>query len=325
MHSWLLLAVFALGYASYVPEVPLFVWSGENYVVSRNEQIRGYYTTEAVEHLIKEFWKPSKEHEHEHGLQRFVNLKANEHQLELVVLFLDSALSSEELTKFHSSLPTVTDTMQSTSSFYVPYVTASDSQVLEATKKAARHASRAHANTYVLSTEEFANNFVGSVTRITSLDQITPSFTNSKTDFLIVHVDSGCASERLSTIDKHVEELEKIFKNAKFTNYVSIFTGVESSLEDVLPSNTDMGVPETQKRVILEQQQSSVGNGTYPPAVLNGRNWFNTYFNGTFWELILVLVVVLGLIFFGIRQLLLLQAPDRIPAAANIGNKKKKQ
>lgn len=178
MHTILLFAVLALGYASYVPDIPLFVWSGEkcvlsrtrflttSYITSRNEQIRGYYTTETVGDLLKGFWK-SDEH---HGLQSLVNLKQNtEHDLELVVLFIDSAvcfhfeklsdfskLSSEELTKYHSLLPTVAQKMQESHSFYVPFVAASEPHTLRSISKAVRHAHKAGGSAYFLGSGTFA-------------------------------------------------------------------------------------------------------------------------------------------------------------------------
>jgi len=320
MHTLLLFAVLSLGYATYVPEVPLFVWSGENHIVTHNEQIRGYYTTEAVEDLIKGFWKSS--HHGKDGLQKLVN--KNE-KAELVVLFLDSALSSEELTKYHSSLPTVAEAMKE-HSFYVPYVTASELKVFHATQKAVHHALKTEATTYVLASERFIEDLdEEAITRVNSLDKIIPSFTNSKTDILIVFVDDECPKQRLANIDEHVKELEQIFKSADFTNYVSIFTGLESSLEEAIPTNAAMGVPEVYKRAVLEETTGfTASNGTYPPVVTNGRNWFNTYFGAGFFELSFVIVFVFGLLFFGISQLLLLQAPDRIPAQAQ-ANKKKKQ
>lgn len=303
----------------------MFVWSGENYIIPRNEQIRGYFTTEAVGDLLKGFWKSSHA---DHGLAKLV--KHTEHKPELVVLFIDSELSSEELTKYHSLLPTVAHKMQESHSFYIPFVTASDSHhMLHSTTKAVHNAHKAGGNAYFLGSEQslahLKEHSESPVTQISSFTEIVSALANGKTDVLVVYSNDECPMKRLKFIDERVKELDHLFSEAKFSNYIAVFTGIETSLEEVLPSATELGVPEAVKRAVFAQATpfAAAPNGSYPPQPTNGRNTFNVYFNGVFWELFTVLIVFFGLIFFGIRQLLLLQAPDRIPAAAVAGKKKK--
>lgn len=62
-----------------------------------------------------------------------------------------------------------------------------------------------------------------------------------------------------------------------------------------------MGVPESLKRTIfvaetpVKEGNSSCPSGSCPPPVLNGRNGWNVYFNGVFWELFFILITVFGL------------------------------
>jgi hypothetical protein len=60
-----------------------------SFVVSRNEQIRGYYTTDDVGDLLKGFWKTEKDDDE--NLRKFVQQTA-ELSLEMVVLFVDSSV-----------------------------------------------------------------------------------------------------------------------------------------------------------------------------------------------------------------------------------------
>lgn len=68
-------------------------------VVSRNEQIRGYYNTEDVSDLLKGLFKSS--HHDQHGLLKLVKHNT-EHPVELVVLLVDSAVCErkEKFTNF---------------------------------------------------------------------------------------------------------------------------------------------------------------------------------------------------------------------------------
>jgi hypothetical protein len=105
-------------------------------------------------------------------------------------------------------------------------------------------------------------------------------------------------------VDEKVKEVDGLFKGAQFTRYISLLTGVESetvlSVRDhslfVKPFQTlEMGVPEEVKRVVMTEPRLATPNGSYPDPVLNGRNTFNVYFNGVFWELFFVLLVLFGL------------------------------
>jgi len=100
---------------------------------------------------------------------------------------------------------------------------------------------------------------------------------------------------------------------------VALFTGAEAS---ALPSSEELGVPVVEKRAILDIQEIHQSNGSHPPKIWTGRNTFNVYFPGIFWQLAFVMIVFWTVVALGLKLLLELQAPDRIPTGA--GAKKKK-
>jgi len=314
MHFLLLLFV-ALGSTSYVQDVPLFVWSGdESYIASRNEQIRGYYTTESVGALLQGFWKDG---EKNNGLLHMVK---PDQQLELVVLLVNSALSSEEFSLHHTCVPTLAETMSSHPSFYVPYVSATtESSITHAARKSCHKAQKSGATAYYLGPDSFLSHLErhAPLTSIKAISEIAPAFVNGKADILVVYLDD---EKKMMSVEQTVQDLMNAFHTAGFTRYVVALTSVESSLEHSLPSNAEMGIAEQVKRAIL--QTPPANNGTYPPTIYNGRNTFNVYFNGVFWELFVVVLVFWTVVGCGLKQLLQVQAPDRIP---NLNAHKKKK
>jgi hypothetical protein len=309
MH-FLLLVFVALGSTSYVQDVPLFVWSGdESYIASRNQQIRGYYTTESVGELLQGFWK----HGDRHGL---LNVVKSDQQLELVVVLVNAALSSEELSVHSCCLSTLDETMASHPSFYVPYVSVTDSSITHGARKACHKAQTSGATAYYLGPDTFLSHLEkhAPLTNIKTISEIVPAFTNGKTDILVVYLDS---EHKIMQIHETIEALTNTFQTASFSSYVVALTSADSSLE--LPSNEELGIAGDVRRAIFAVPGPS--NGTFPPPIYNGRNTFNVYFNGVFWELFFVLIVFWSIIIMGLKLLLQVQAPDRIP---NLNNKAKK-
>jgi len=319
MHFLLLLFFVALGSTGFVHDVPLFVWSGEDsYITARNQQIRGYYTTESVGDLLQGLGDESEKG----GL---LDLVKPDQQLELVVLIVNSALSSEELSLHHNCVPTLAEAMATYSSFYLPYVKSTkESFVSRGAWKACRSAHRNAATAYYMGPDSFLSHIEKHtpVTSVKSLSEISSSFNNGKTDVLVVYVDEESVGDQVMRIEQTLQELMNSFKAGGFSQYVVAVTSVESSLEDSLPTNEELGLPEDVKRAVLAEAPIPPNNGTYPPTIYNGRNTFNVYFNGVFWELFFVLLVFWGVVFMGLRQLLQVQAPDRIP---NLNAHKKKK
>jgi len=296
--------------ASWVSETPVLVWSGE--ARASPHQIRGYYSTEAIGHFLESYWRPT---EYQGALPHLSRRPG------LVVLFLVSALSSEELALHNDLAPTLAEAMKSHSSFYLPYVTTS-SPILPSISRTFNAVLKSGADIYYHGPESFLSNLDEhtKISKITALADIAPSSGNSKTDFLLVYIDGESTEKEIELLDLKIKELKDSFITG-FSNYVVVLTGAESSLQSVLPSFEEMGIPEEIKRAVLAPFLVADSNGSSPPPIYNGRNTFNVYFNGTFWELFFVLLFFWGIIIFGLKQLLQLQAPDRIP---NADVKKKK-
>jgi len=315
MYFFLILFFVSLGTSRYAEDVPLFVWSGESAIASRNQQIRGYYSAESVSELVKDFWKD--------GERRGLSHLVKPDHIELVVLLVNSALGSEDFSLHHQFVPTLAETMATHPSFYVPYVDAKESS-LSALWKACRNAEKSGATAYFMGPESVIPHFEKHpVTPIKAFSSIVPAFANGKTDVVVVYLDEVSTDDKMSLIERTVQELMNTFTSEKFTSYVVALTSVDSSLESSLPSNRQMGVPEDVKRAILTEAPIPPNNGTYPPTIYNGRNTFNVYFNGVFWELFFVLLIFWTIVALGLRQLLQVQAPDRIPTLNAIKKKNK--
>jgi len=294
----------ALATASYVHNVPLFVWSGEeNYIETRNQQVRGYFTTECIGDLIQGFWKTGPGH---------FPVKVDQ-QLELLVVLATSEVSSEEFFLHHCCASPLDEIMASNPSFYVPYVTAKDS-ISHDVWKAIHKAEESGASTYYLGSESFLERVAkhAHVTTIQDVSDITPALSNGKLDILLVYLDEESTSDNMMLLGQTLAKLRTTFMTSQFSRYVAMLTSVESSLKDILPSEQELGVPEEVKRAVLANVITAA-NGTYPPKIYNGRNTFNVYFNGVFWELFFVHLVFWGVVAMGLKQLLQVQAPDRIP------------
>jgi len=309
MH-FLFLSLFVLVHSSYVHDVPLFVWSGESFVVSRNSQVRGFKpdVTEVFDAIVNKDAKVE-------SLAGLVNPSS---PLELAVFFLDPSLSSEEMARDFALLPTLAEKMTTLNSFYYPYAVLPGG-ALSTVAETVKTAKSQGAAVYYFGSD-FLKGSAGTVQRISSFADIVPSFTNGKTDILIVHIDEDTSLKRLEAIESAMRVIQATFEKAQFTRYVSVLSGVRSDIETVLPVET---TEEREKRAILADAHN-YGNGT-PPRITHGYNTFNTYFSGVFWELFTILIVFWSIIIFGTKQLLQLQAPDRIPLAAGQSKKKKVQ
>jgi len=233
-----------------------------------------------------------------------------------VVLILNSALISEELSLYRTGVPTMAHSMSTHHSFYVPYVTVSaEHSTLHYLSHVPHFVHKSDATTYYLGPETFQSYLEEhsvSFTSITATSELQPSFINNKTDLLVLYIEEPSAQQYIQTMERRLQELMNTFESAAFTRYVVAVTSLSSSLASAFPSKEELGIPEVAKRVILYAGD---------PTPSNNSDIFNTYFPGVFWELLVVLLVFWGVIGLGLSQLLQVQAPDRIP---NLNAKKKK-
>jgi len=308
----LLFSLLVVSHSAFIPDVPLFVWSADSYIDTQNAQIRGYYSTESVAHLLEGFWK------HSHSdLSELVAHKTG--HPEVVLLFLESDLSSEEFALYSHTAPTLAKTMETLPSFYVPYVSVKDSGLRHGILRASQKADHSGAKIYLLdSTGTFhvPQEHQTSVTAISTLSDITHSFSDGNTDFVIIHGNHSSSTEKIQFIEKQLKEASTLFSSLQFTNYVAVFTALEATTTS--PSNVVSVTHESAKRAVEQ-----AANNT-PPHIWTGRNTFNVYFPGIFWQLLVVMIVFWSVVALGLKMLLELQAPDRIPSAA-VGLTKKKK
>eukprot|EP01126_Amoeba_proteus_P063526 TRINITY_DN8761_c0_g1_i3.p1 TRINITY_DN8761_c0_g1~~TRINITY_DN8761_c0_g1_i3.p1 ORF type:complete len:337 (+),score=49.63 TRINITY_DN8761_c0_g1_i3:394-1404(+) len=330
VHSGLLtlFSLFVIGFATYQPNTPLFVWSGTNFLSSRGEHVPGYFTTKHTTEFVKSLWNRETD---QSGLVFQLDTDQIQSQgLELVVLVLDTTLSAEELSRYSGLVPTLSTFMKTTNSFYVPYVVESEYPTTHPLLHTAlKYSKSLGGTTFYLgsetSTQTLIRRSLGKDARSflhlqSLLTEISPFLSNGVTDLLIINVDEADPLTKLTSTEARLAQLKLAFDQLGFSKYVALLTGIQSSLNQILPSNTDMEIPEWQKRTVLDLLQTPPPahncSGGCPKPPEGGNNGFNIYFNGTFWELATVLIIFFGFSLFGALNLLSLQSPDRIPVAA---------
>lgn len=164
-------------------------------MVPRNEQIRGFASDSLLDNILESIHTPR---EMKENMGKLFNPNS---PVELAIVILDASLSSEELARDRALVPTLSKVMSSLPSFYHPYVVipgGAMNVVLNATKKFQEKGGMVYHFGDLSAILKSAPKFLD---KITSFSEIAPSFSDSKTDLLIIHVDRTSAEKRLRAID----------------------------------------------------------------------------------------------------------------------------
>jgi len=296
--------LFVVTIANFVPDVPLFAWSGESYLLGKNRQITQTLTTKEIPLLVGSMLSSTKD------FQQYVSPDGK--LPELIVLFLEPKLRSDEVIRYSSALPFLRNMVEgSTSSIYSPFVQMDDNllfplvQVASAAQK--NGASVFYHGKGALG--DFLQEKIPSLIN-TDISSLAPTvFSNGVVDLLFVELHSELPTlpQRLAETDSTIERINKMITSVS-SQYISIYTGLRHhQVEDEIHPYVPESHHHKRNSYIFFDQNNSIpdDNVTLP-------HWFNRWFPGWFWELFIVCLIILIICFFGTMTLFSLQGLDKL-------------
>jgi len=314
MKTLLLLVLFtAYSSSQLTSDVPLFVWSGEaRYLSVRNVGLSTALTPSDVESLLASIVQGTTAPTVFSTVMRSMNPEA-------LVIFLEPQLRLDQVVAASSHLSHLKKLMQSSNSFYSPYVDLFDTldyalvNAAELTDEKGASVIYAGKGDTLLPTLKRRVPKVSAVAlkNLQSTLRDSSVFTNHITDLIIVHLEK--TDNVLNKFEQTNEMINSVatFINQQTSNYVAVYTSLayEHRADNSLPFASET----TQKRSGLDMmanaeyqeilQSSNITNGTQP-------SWFQQYFPGYFWEVALLFVMVVPWIITGFVQLASVQVPD---------------
>lgn len=290
--------------AKLASDVPLFMWSGEKYIIGKNLAISTELATPDVEYLFESIVTRNA------VPTPFTSVLHNPYP-EVLVIFLEPHLSLTQLSSC-SELPTLKSVMQvsSAGSFYAPYVGVSDSlssSVIQTAYLVDKSASVFYAGKGAKLLPELKSR-VPKVKAV-SLNNLQKTLSSSKiynngvVDLVIVHLDTEDSTDKLSRSNEIIFAVNS-FVSDKTANYVAVYTGLSSYEND------------SQKRVLMELEMI-VDDLSDNSTNVTG-TWFQIFFPGWFWEITVVFLFLIPIVITGFFQLMSIQTP-------NIEERSKKQ
>jgi len=287
----IIFAIVSLALANtYAPDVPLFAWAGDSSLIEKNQQIRQTLTSNDVSQLIASMLSQTTDFR---GYVKGVP--------EVVVLYLEPQLRSDEVARYSSVLSGLKATIKnSAASLSSPFVTMDQqlslSDLVSSTKKSG--------GAVLYFGKGSLDQNLGEVRLVNSVSELKsdPIFSNGIPDLLVVQLSSEKSStqEKLADTDAVITQVESVISE-ETKKSISVYTALEYhalSSEIELPA---------EKRFVVEYEAPS-NNGTIPHV-------FNRWFPNWFWELLVVWVVFLVIAFVGLVALFGLQTPNKLPKA----------
>jgi len=271
-------------------------------LIGKNRQITQTLTTKDIPLLIGTLLSSN-----QHDFQQYVTLEGK--TPEVVVLFLEPKLRTDEVVRHSSSLHFLQSVMENgVSSIYSPFVQM-DSPLVTPLIEVASSAQKNGASILYLGKGSLLESLKSKIPSVvqTEISSLASSdiFSNGIVDLLFVELSSNLPTiqERLSETDSHIEEIHNILSAAS-SQYISVFTAlkhhpVENDLEIVIP------VHKKRDLFFIQQNNTPDGNITIP-------HWFNRWFPGWFWELFVVCSTVVAISLCGTLTLFSLQGLDKL-------------
>jgi len=245
---------------------------------------------------------------------------------EVVILFLEPELRSEDLSVYASSFTNLKNLLKTEkSSLYAPFVDLElslESTVLSLVDTTVSNSGKVfHVGG---SRPSFAQSRPKTVINIADVQEIITEysqiFTNSKTDLIIVYLSSnGASQEKFKETDTVINLVHTIISSST-TKYVALYTAL---------SYADPHLQMDYSSSHLKRSLSQTGNNTAPsPSIVpvpspfsNGTNTtvptngnttipiFRQYFGGWFWELVIVCTVLIPLLLISVFAIDSIQTP----------------
>jgi hypothetical protein len=300
-----LLSVFVVS-QSYTYDVPLAVWSGKNYIKGQNVGVSDYVTASEVEDMLRSFFKG----ESHSFLTQYVDTSVG--SPEVVLLFAEAQLRSEQLSIYASELGQLKDLIRnSESSLSAPFVdmpSAFDINVANIAYQAKSSGKVFYIGKGSVLLHDIKHKVPETIVAISedtehTLKRNSAIFSDGVTDFIVIYLPKTTAnSEKFKETDKTIRKVNSIVSTYT-PNYVSAYTALAYDNPEF---NMEFGEKTIiTKRYVSYSLQTSNGtnvtNGTVPV--------FRQYFGGWFWELVVTLVVLVPLLIIGTYAIDSIQTP----------------
>jgi len=291
------------------------VWSGKDYIKGANVGVSNYLTSKDAENMIRSFINNQKDTDC--ALSPYLNL--DNHHPEVIVLFTEGQLRSEQLTTYADSLLKFRSILSSAqSSLQAPFVDMSSAfdmsvvnivtSIQESTGSTFYFGKGTPLLTDILSRDE--NAVSSSRHHIEEiLRKKSAIFSNGKTDLIIVYLSTMTeSSDKFTETDSTISEVHKLILSHT-DDYVCVYTALSYENPEFMKFGAK-NVP--MKRFLSGSLQGNGTNGTVPTDNTTSNNSvpvFRQYFGGWFWELFVVMAVLLPFLIIGTYSIDSIQTP----------------
>jgi len=325
---WSLFTLFVLCSSRFASDVPLAIWSGESYLSGQNIGISVPLVLNDVESTFQSLFSS--------GSGILKNYFSPPLDPEVVVLFLEPELRSEQLSVYASSLTKLKNLLKSEkSSVFAPFVDL-ELSLESAVMGMVDTIVSTSGNVFYVgeSLPPFAQNDPPStVIAIDDFKEVITKnskiFTNSKTDLIIVYLNSGASQDKFKETDKVINLVHTIISSST-SKYVALYTALTYA-----DPHLKMDFSSSNQKRSLSQSSSNVSapgpvpgsvptsfptpqpatNSSPAPSPFNNQTnqtvipIFRQYFGGWFWELVIVSSILIPLLLIAVFAIDGIQTP----------------
>jgi len=307
----ILFSFFIISYCRHTYDVPVAVWCGDEYVTGKNVGVSQSIVAGDVEAMIQAFFSSGPKY----GL--LAPYFSEKDLPEVVVLFVESQMRSEQLSIFAHSLPHFKEIMRNAeSSLYSPFLDlyyALDNTVVNVAYTARIASGRV---LYFGKGSTVLQDILSRVpsTVVNGINDLEKGFKNNYEifsngipDLVIVHIPPAYASATKFTDTDFIINNVNSLISAETDEYVCVYTALAY---DDPQYNMEFGVKDSAKRYLSVVLQSSLlANGSSNSSTNASVPIFRQYFGGWFWELFIVMFVIIPLLIMGTYAIDSIQTP----------------
>jgi len=299
----ILLVCAAFSAATLVSDVPMFAWSGKEYLGGKST-VSASVTPKSVQSFLQSVVK------HREMASPFSN-KAQIPTPEVLVVVLESQLRLDEMSVYSVQLPALKKMMQdASSSIFVPHVDLQEAltgNIVKVSSSVSGSVIYAGKGATLLPQLKRTVPSIQEVTiaRLEYVLQGSNIFHNGVTDLLIVHLETATPLEKFDHTNQVLQHLYDVV-SSQTKDYVFVYTGISyggakwvNNFDTIKRSYSSF-----QDYVLEDSAQANATNGTKP-------NWFQEFFPGWFWEVTVPFMFLVPIILAGYCQLMSVQAPEQ--------------
>eukprot|EP01123_Difflugia_compressa_P006046 TRINITY_DN18189_c0_g1_i1.p1 TRINITY_DN18189_c0_g1~~TRINITY_DN18189_c0_g1_i1.p1 ORF type:complete len:338 (+),score=51.60 TRINITY_DN18189_c0_g1_i1:97-1110(+) len=306
-------------------DVPLAVWSGEGFFDGQMFGIGYTISNKDVEHFLSTLIKSTPSEEDKYITEITT---ATTGRPEVLVVFLEDKLRSSYLSTYKKSFSNLRNLLQSSSrSLYAPFVNLEQDTMLNSINNLVKSTNHNEGKCYYVESKNTESNLFAPPTEsvitvdlqdLSSTLVSSSAFTNGHTDLIIISLNHKTndletrfkdSDSIISTVNNMISEHTTKYVCAYCANtydtprWYSKLTEKKRSLLQAPEPSPSSDVPSDVPHPFGPEPAPS--NYT-PPAT---PNTFKLYFGGWFWELFLVVIVLIPLLIMGIFSINGIQTP----------------